>query len=188
LLSVFPVGRIGSESEPPNLATETNATRSPRSARNPPSTARIRLCPSPKTPRKRGSIWDDRGQRLQRLRNRGRLGGADSLVRNRLWRPGALLSREDTGKSSNSSRPERPGQARQARFGPRGANCPGSGNSGVVLEIGRRARGVRRYRRRARASAPLSTPPRLSRGEYVPACHSHSHRGSERLYISGEML
>ena len=58
---VFPVGRIGSESEPPNLATEINATSCPLSARNSPSPVRIRLCPSPKTPRKRGSFWDGRG-------------------------------------------------------------------------------------------------------------------------------
>ncbi len=60
-LPVFPVGRIGSESEPPNLATEINATSCPLSARNSPSPVRIRLCPSPKTPRKRGSFWDGRG-------------------------------------------------------------------------------------------------------------------------------
>lgn len=58
---VFPVGPIGSESEPPNLATEINATSCPLSARNSPSPVRIRLCPSPKTPRKRGSFWDGRG-------------------------------------------------------------------------------------------------------------------------------
>ena len=54
-------GRIGSESEPPKLATEINATSCPLSARNSPSPVRIRLCPSSKTPRKRGSFWDGRG-------------------------------------------------------------------------------------------------------------------------------
>ncbi len=52
--------RIENESEPPNLATEINATSCPLSARNSPSPVRIRMCPSPKTPRKRGSFWDGR--------------------------------------------------------------------------------------------------------------------------------
>ena len=38
-----------------------NAARCPPSARNWPSPVPIRLCPSPKTPRKRGSFWDGRG-------------------------------------------------------------------------------------------------------------------------------
>ena len=43
---IFPAGRIRGESEPPNLATETNAIRCPLSARSSPSPVRIRLRPS----------------------------------------------------------------------------------------------------------------------------------------------
>ena len=79
-LPVFPVGRIGSESGPPNSATEINAISCPPSARNSPSPVRIRLCPPPKTPRKRGSFWDGRGVRVRSLCNR-RLGGGESGIR-----------------------------------------------------------------------------------------------------------
>jgi hypothetical protein len=53
-------------------------------ARNSPSPVPIRRCPSPKTPRKRGSFWGGRGQRVRSLRNRGLDGGATSLGRTRL--------------------------------------------------------------------------------------------------------
>src|SRR5262245_44348326 len=92
-LPVFPVGRIGSESEPPNLATEINASRCPLSARNSPSPVPSRLYPSPKTRRRCGGLWEGRGLRPQSLCNRRLGGGGGSLVRTRL----SLLSRENTG-------------------------------------------------------------------------------------------
>jgi len=87
--------------------------------------------PSAKSREIRG--W--RAQWAHGLRNRRRVGGAGSLVPTRLRRPGSLLSGEDTGKSPKAGRPKRPGQARQARRGPGGANSPG------IREPGDRGRG-----------------------------------------------
>jgi len=47
-LPAFPPGRIGSESGPPDSATETNATRWPRSARSSPSPVSLRRGPPPR--------------------------------------------------------------------------------------------------------------------------------------------
>jgi len=49
-------GRIGSESEPPRFATETNASRGALCAANSRSLVRMHSGPSPKTPRKRGNF------------------------------------------------------------------------------------------------------------------------------------
>jgi hypothetical protein len=96
---VFPVGRIASESGPPNSATERNATRCPPSARNSPSPVPIRLCPPSQDPAKTREFlgWS-------------RVAGAKSLRPQTRWRSGessanpslgaeSLLSRENTGNS-----------------------------------------------------------------------------------------
>ena len=111
---VPPVGRIGSESGPPNLATETNASRWPRLARNPPSPVRVRRRHSPKTPRKRGTFWDGRGSWARSLCNRRLGGGAGSLVRTRL----SLLSSENTGNSTGFGAIGRVADRRNGQFPP----------------------------------------------------------------------
>jgi hypothetical protein len=69
--SSIPMGRIGSESGPPNLATETNAPSCPPSARNPPSPVPIRLCPSSLVrTRLWGSIPDPQGKYREVARSR----------------------------------------------------------------------------------------------------------------------
>ncbi len=50
------LGRIESESEPPNLPTEKNAGCFALEAPNPQSPVRIRLSPTAKTPRNRGNF------------------------------------------------------------------------------------------------------------------------------------
>ncbi len=108
-LRVFPLGGIGSESEPPNWATETNAARCPRSARSSPSPVPVWLCPSPKTPRKRGSFRDGRGERVQRLRDR-RLVGGESGIRTHGARKGTrALQARTFDRSVISPRSSEPG-------------------------------------------------------------------------------
>jgi hypothetical protein len=75
---------IGSETGPPNKATETNTPSCPRSARNSPSPVPIRLRPPPKTLRKRGLFWEGHGERPRSLRNRRLLGGGASREQTRL--------------------------------------------------------------------------------------------------------
>jgi hypothetical protein len=58
-----------------------------------------RLGRPPKTPAKRRDFPCRRAPRLNERRRRRPGGGAGSLVRTGLWRPGSLISREDTGKS-----------------------------------------------------------------------------------------
>ena len=52
------VGRISSESEPPNLATEKNAGCCALEAANLPSPVRMRDSPTAKTPRNRANFSD----------------------------------------------------------------------------------------------------------------------------------
>ena len=49
--------RIASETEPPNLAVETNAGFVVFCAPNPPSPVRLGQCSTAKTPRNRGIFW-----------------------------------------------------------------------------------------------------------------------------------
>ncbi len=104
-------GRIGSESGPPNSATEMNATSRPRSARNPPSPGPIRPCPSPKTPRKRESFWHGRGVRAQSLCNRRLVGGANG-IRTSGTPCGANRKRIGTARFGNRDKPAAVGAAR----------------------------------------------------------------------------
>ena len=54
----MPLGRIGSETEPPNLPTEKNAGCCAFGAPIPPSPVRVRESPTAKTPRNRGNFGD----------------------------------------------------------------------------------------------------------------------------------
>jgi hypothetical protein len=122
-LPVFPVGRIGSESGPPNLAAETNPPSCPPSARNPSSPVPIRLCPSPKTPRKRGVFWDAHWLRAQSLCNRRLVGGGQTSANPSLGAK-SLLSREDTGNSAGSRTIAASVGRRTVRFRPSSAGFP----------------------------------------------------------------
>ncbi len=74
------LGRIESETEPPNLATETNAGCGVFQARNPQSPVRIRERLAAKTPRNRGDFSGCARVRAGNLRN-GRLSGGESGIR-----------------------------------------------------------------------------------------------------------
>jgi hypothetical protein len=76
--------RIESETEPPNLATETNAGCGDFQARNPPSPVRIREGLTAKTPRNRGDFSGCARLRAGSLYDPRLNGGAGSLVRTRL--------------------------------------------------------------------------------------------------------
>jgi hypothetical protein len=76
--------RIEGETEPPNLATETNAGRGIFPARNPQSPVRIRRGPTAKTPRNRGDFSGCVGVRAGSLCNSRLNGGGGSLERTRL--------------------------------------------------------------------------------------------------------
>ncbi len=80
-------GRIESESEPPDLATETNADHSTFWALNPPSLVRMRQSLAAKTPRNRGDFSGCARVRAGSLCN-CRLGGGASRIRtlSTLWR------------------------------------------------------------------------------------------------------
>ena len=67
--------RIGSETEPPNLATETNTDCAVFQARNPQSPVRVRQGRPPKTPRNRGVFGACPALRPLSLRKRRQNGG-----------------------------------------------------------------------------------------------------------------
>jgi hypothetical protein len=96
--SNFPLARIGSESGPPNLATETNATSCPRSARNPPSPVRIQRCSPPTTPKAREFLEWSRVAVAKSLQPQTRWRWGESSANPSLGAE-SLLSREDTGNS-----------------------------------------------------------------------------------------
>ena len=76
---VFPVGRIGSESEPPNLATEINADCGACHGPELAVSGSDSPCPSPKTPRNARGFGLGRGLRAQSLCNRRLVGGESGI-------------------------------------------------------------------------------------------------------------
>ena len=177
-LPVAPVRRIASESEPPNLATEMDATSGPLSARNPPSPVPIRLCPSPRTPRKRGVFWDAHwllASVLSLLRGKhgeiGRIRGFASRqmvdVRLHSGSSAAIFLRPRTGNLRATSRDPLPGQSPDpATSSWPGACCKSSSTSWVALPT-----------RATTCSRPRVSafPPNAPLGEDRPGAPAPSH-------------
>jgi hypothetical protein len=86
--------------------SETNRDRQARQQRRTRPASELTVSgpdpavPVSQDPAKARVFWEGQGERPQSLCTRRLLGGAGSLVRTRLWRAGSLISREDTGKSS----------------------------------------------------------------------------------------
>jgi len=91
------LGRIKSESEPPNLPTEKNAACGVFEAANLPSPVRVRDGPTLNTPRNRGVFSNSSWVRARSLGN-SRLNGGASRIRTlgTLWR---ILSESEPPKT-----------------------------------------------------------------------------------------
>ena len=149
-------GRIGSETEPPNLATETNTGRGAFRARNPQSPVRIRVSSTAKTPRNRGDFSGCAGVRAGSLRSRRLDGGACSRSRTRLWNKIPDLQ----GKYREFARNQLPGDARFSSPSPfRGPTRLVSLNSetGKFLPTSRESRDANRLNLRRLRVYPLGT-------------------------------